>query len=51
MEGAMKRFIALAVTTYAIALAAAIAAQPAAKTKVSDGKNIFRFDTFGDEQL
>jgi mono/diheme cytochrome c family protein len=37
--------------TYAIALVAAMAAQPASKTKVSDGRNIFRFDTFGDEQL
>lgn len=47
----MKRFMALAATTCAIALVAATAAQPASQTKASDGRNIFRFDTFGDEQL
>jgi mono/diheme cytochrome c family protein len=47
----MKRFTAFASTIYAIALVGTIAAQPAPKTKASDGRDIFRFDTFGDEQL
>ena len=47
----MKRFVALAATFYAITLAVAITAQPAARAKVTDGRQIFRFDTFGDEQL
>jgi hypothetical protein len=41
---AMKRLIALVVVFYGLALAVAISAQ-------TDGKQIFRFDTFGDEQL
>src|SRR5688572_11006098 len=47
----MKRVVALAVTLYGIALMGAMAAPPAAGAKPSDGRNIFRFDTFGDEQL
>lgn len=47
----MKRFVALAAAIYAIAFAVAITAQPAARPKVADGQRIFRFDTFGDEQL
>jgi mono/diheme cytochrome c family protein len=47
----MKRFMALAGTISAIALVSAIAAQPPSGAKTSDGKQIFRFDTFGDEQL
>jgi hypothetical protein len=51
MEGAMKRLFALAAIIYGIALVAAIAAQPASAAKAADGRQIFRFDTFGDEQL
>lgn len=47
----MKRFVALAAAIYAVAFAVAITAQPAARPKVADGQQIFRFDTFGDEQL
>jgi len=47
----MKRVVALAVTLYGIALMGAMAAQPAAGAKPADGRDIFRFDTFGDEQL
>jgi hypothetical protein len=51
MEGDMKRSVALVVTVYVVALVAVITAQPASKAKPSDGRQIFRFDTFGDEQL
>ncbi len=47
----MTRFVALVATIYAIALSGAIGAQPASSAKPSDGRQIFRFDTFGDEQL
>jgi mono/diheme cytochrome c family protein len=47
----MKRFLALTAIISAITLVGAIAAQPASSAKRSDGRNIFRFDTFGDEQL
>src|SRR5687768_16216574 len=47
----MKRVVALAVTLYGIALMGAMAAPPAAGAKPADGRDIFRFDTFGDEQL
>jgi mono/diheme cytochrome c family protein len=51
MEAAMKRFAALVAMLCGIALLAAINAQPASSAKAPDGKQIFRFDTFGDEQL
>ena len=41
----MKRVLALAAIAYALVFAQAATLQPA------DGKHIFRFDTFGDEQL
>jgi hypothetical protein len=47
----MKRITALAAAIYALVLVAAIAAQPASRAKPRDGREIFRFDTFGDEQL
>jgi mono/diheme cytochrome c family protein len=47
----MKRFMALTGTISAIALAGAIAAQPPSSAKAANGRDIFRFDTFGDEQL
>jgi mono/diheme cytochrome c family protein len=47
----MKRFMALTATIYAVALAGAVAAQPQSRAKAPDGRHIFRFDTFGDEQL
>jgi hypothetical protein len=47
----MTRFVAVIATMYAIALSGAIAAQSPASAKPLDGRQIFRFDTFGDEQL
>src|SRR5687768_10714192 len=47
----MKRFVGLAATIYVLALAVVITAQPAGRSKATDGQQIFRFDTFGDEQL
>jgi hypothetical protein len=47
----MKRSVALVATAYVVALVAVMTAQPASKAKPSDGRQIFRFDTFGDEQL
>ncbi|HEY3161153.1 MAG TPA: hypothetical protein VGJ78_19445 [Vicinamibacterales bacterium] len=47
----MRRFITLTATVYAAALVAAIAGPPASSAKTFDGRDIFRFDTFGDEQL
>jgi mono/diheme cytochrome c family protein len=47
----MKRFMAFAATIYAVALVGAVAAQPQSSAKASEGRHIFRFDTFGDEQL
>jgi mono/diheme cytochrome c family protein len=47
----MKRLVALVAIVYAIALSGAIGAQPTSSAKTSDGRQIFRFDTFGDEQL
>jgi hypothetical protein len=46
----VKRFVAIAATIHAVALVAAIAAQPGPGNTL-DGQQIFRFDTFGDEQL
>jgi mono/diheme cytochrome c family protein len=46
----MKRLVALTAAIYAIAFAVAITAQPAGRSKAT-GQAIFRFDTFGDEQL
>jgi hypothetical protein len=47
----MKRFLAIGIVVYAVALVAVITAQTAPRAKAGDGKQIFRFDTFGDEQL
>jgi mono/diheme cytochrome c family protein len=47
----MNRFMALTATVYAVALVGAVAAQPQSSAKASEGRHIFRFDTFGDEQL
>jgi mono/diheme cytochrome c family protein len=47
----MKRFVAVAATVYAITLLGAIAARPASGAKALNGRDVFRFDTFGDEQL
>jgi hypothetical protein len=47
----MKRFLILGATVHAVALVAVITAQPPSPGKPGDGKEIFRFDTFGDEQL
>jgi cytochrome c553/cytochrome c5 len=44
----MKRFLTLAAILYAVTLAGALNAQSKPKF---DGQQIFRFDTFGDEQL
>jgi hypothetical protein len=51
MEGRMKRFVALVATVYVAALVVVINAQPGPKQKPVDGQQVFRFDTFGDEQL
>jgi hypothetical protein len=51
MEGEMKRFVALGASAYAVALIVVMTAHPASSAKPFDGKQIFRFDTFGDEQL
>jgi hypothetical protein len=47
----MKRLLAVAVTTYVVLLVLLITARPASTARALDGKQIFRFDTFGDEQL
>ncbi len=47
----MKRFVALVATAYVAALVVVINAQPGPKQKPVDGQQVFRFDTFGDEQL
>lgn len=47
----MKRFVALGAAIYAITLVSVLTARPAAGARVLDGRQIFRFDTFGDEQL
>lgn len=47
----MKRLVALAVVIYSAALVA-VTAQPASTARAAaEGRQIFRFDTFGDEQL
>jgi mono/diheme cytochrome c family protein len=51
MEGHMKRFVALVATVYFVALVVAITAQSGPKQKPANGQQVFRFDTFGDEQL
>jgi len=47
----MKRLLALAGTTYVTAFVLMMSVQQAADAKPQDGQEIFRFDTFGDEQL
>ena len=47
----MKRLVALLAAIFAIVSFAALDTRPAAAAKTEDGKQIFRFDTFGDEQL
>src|SRR5687768_8573325 len=47
MEEGMKRFVVA--TVYLVALVVVTTAQPTQKPV--DGKQVFRFDTFGDEQL
>src|SRR5688572_6910356 len=49
--GSMKRVLATGALIYLIALMAVITAQSAPKVKPLNGQQIFRFDTFGDEQL
>lgn len=46
----MRRFV-VPFGTYVLALVIAITARPASSAKPLDGMDIFRFDTFGDEQL
>ena|SRR5687767_15219856 len=46
----MIRLLAIAAATYLVALLGGIT-QPASTAKAPDGQQIFRFDTFGDEQL
>lgn len=47
----MKRALAIGAIIYLFTLAGAVSAQPGSKAKPSNGQQIFRFDTFGDEQL
>jgi hypothetical protein len=47
----MRRFLPLTAATYVAAFLLAIAPRHASGTKPLDGQQIFRFDTFGDEQL
>jgi mono/diheme cytochrome c family protein len=48
----MKRIATLAITTCLVAAAVLTSAgQPASSAKTFDGRQVFRFDTFGDEQL
>jgi hypothetical protein len=46
----MRRFV-VPFGTYVLALVIAITARSASSAKPLDGMEIFRFDTFGDEQL
>ena len=47
----MKRFLAPLASSCVLAAALVMTAQPASSERRFDGKHIFRFDTFGDEQL
>jgi hypothetical protein len=47
----MKRGIASSAIMYLLALVMAVTTQPASTAETFDGQQIFRFDTFGDEQL
>jgi hypothetical protein len=47
----MKRLVAFAGTTYVMAFVLTMAVQRETGAKPQDGQEIFRFDTFGDEQL
>jgi mono/diheme cytochrome c family protein len=47
----MKRLLGLAGTIYVAAFVMMMSVQQAADAKPQDGQEIFRFDTFGDEQL
>ena len=47
----MKRLVVSVTLIYLVALLLTITVQPASSAKAFDGKQIFRFDTFGDEQL
>jgi mono/diheme cytochrome c family protein len=47
----MKRVVSLAAGTYLVAVVLILAGQPSSSAKAFDGRQIFRFDTFGDEQL
>jgi hypothetical protein len=47
----MKRIAVLAATVYAVAIVEMVAPLPAMSAKPPDGQQIFRFDTFDDEQL
>jgi mono/diheme cytochrome c family protein len=47
----MKRLVAFAGITYVAAVVLTLTVQQASGAKPRDGQQIFRFDTFGDEQL
>jgi mono/diheme cytochrome c family protein len=47
----MKRLVVSVTMIYLVALGLTITAQPGSGRKAFDGKQIFRFDTFGGEQL
>lgn len=47
----MKRVLTLAAVAHLVALGLILAGRPASGAKPLDGTQVFRFDTFGDEQL
>ena len=47
----MKRAAGLLATACMVALVLVITGRPASSARAFDGQQIFRFDTFGDEQL
>src|SRR5689334_19145601 len=51
LGGAMRRTAVFAAVAYIAAVALLLISRPASSQNALDGKSIFRFDTFGDEQL
>jgi mono/diheme cytochrome c family protein len=50
-EDTVKRLVAVSAVIYCATLALTLRAEPPAQTLAQQGRQIFRFDTFGDEQL
>src|SRR5262245_31057024 len=49
--GAMRRTAVCAAAAYLATVGLLLISRPASSQNAPDGKSIFRFDTFGDEQL